>query len=88
MNDYKALIPAWFSDPVCLTWSEPAGLEDVARAFGADLAAAELMSVEDAQIEQYNADIPGVLPILVAGTIGTGRWLSNRTGARAPGPKC
>ncbi|MET8867645.1 DUF6461 domain-containing protein [Nonomuraea sp. NPDC004580] len=67
---YEGLVSAWFSDPTCLTWCEASGLEDVARAFGADLAAAESLSFEDAQLEQYNADIPGLLPILVAGTIG------------------
>nr|WP_055507926.1 DUF6461 domain-containing protein [Nonomuraea pusilla] len=67
---YEGLVSAWFSDPTCLTWCEASGLDDVARAFGADLAAAESMSFEDAQLEQYNADIPGILPSLVAGTIG------------------
>ncbi|WP_440067650.1 DUF6461 domain-containing protein [Streptosporangium sp. OZ121] len=67
---YERLVSAWFSDPTCLTWCEESGLDDVARAFGADLAAAESLSFEDAQIEQYNADIPGILPSLVAGTIG------------------
>jgi hypothetical protein len=69
-DHYKELVSVWFSDPTCLTWSEPTRLDDVAHAFGADLAAAEHMSLEDVQVEQYNADIPGVLPILVAGTIG------------------
>lgn len=67
---YEGLVSAWFSDPTCLTWCEASGLDDVARAFGADLAAAESLSFEDAQLEQYNADIPGLLPSLVAGTIG------------------
>ncbi|MEV4751989.1 DUF6461 domain-containing protein [Streptosporangium sp. NPDC049248] len=67
---YERLVSAWFSDPTCLTWCEASGLDDVARAFGADLAAAESLSFEDAQLEQCNADIPGILPSLVAGTIG------------------
>ncbi|MFF4412426.1 DUF6461 domain-containing protein [Streptosporangium sp. NPDC001559] len=67
---YEGLVSAWFSDPTCLTWCEGSGLDDVARAFGADLAAAESLSFEDAQLEQYNADIPGLLPSLVAGMIG------------------
>lgn len=67
---YEALVSAWFSDPTCLTWCEASGLDDVARAFGADLAAAEPLSFEDAQLEQYNADIPGLLSSLVAGMIG------------------
>lgn len=67
---YEGLVSAWFSDPACLTWCEASGLDDVARAFGADLASAEPLSFEDAQIEQYDADIPGILPSLVAGTVG------------------
>ncbi|NRQ31828.1 hypothetical protein HII36_08240 [Nonomuraea sp. NN258] len=67
---YQELVSAWFADPTCLTWSAPTDLDDVARAFGADPAAGERMNVEDAQIEQYNADIPGILPTLVAGTCG------------------
>jgi hypothetical protein len=38
-DHYKALVSVWFSDPTCLTWSDLTGLDDVARAFGADLAA-------------------------------------------------
>ncbi len=77
----------WFSDPTCLTWSELAGLDEVARVFGADLAAAEHMSVEDAQVEQYNADIPGVLPILVAGTIGSWTLVVEPNGCEGARPE-
>ncbi|MEV6868607.1 DUF6461 domain-containing protein [Streptosporangium subroseum] len=71
--DYGELVSAWFAeDATCLTWSDLPDFDAVARAFGTDPDSAEAMNVEDAQIEQYNADFPGVLPVLVAGTVG--RW--------------
>jgi|GEM_PF-3857287 len=84
---YESLVSAWFSDPTCLTWCEASGLEDVARAFGADLAAAESLSFEDAQIEQYNADIPGILPSLVAGTIGAWTLVVEPNGCEGARPE-
>ncbi|MEV0352038.1 DUF6461 domain-containing protein [Nonomuraea sp. NPDC050680] len=86
-DHYRTLVSVWFSDPTCLTWSELTGLDEVARAFGADLAAAEHMSVEDAQVEQYNADIPGVLPILVAGTIGSWTLIVEPNGCEGARPE-
>ncbi|GAA3150517.1 DUF6461 domain-containing protein [Nonomuraea salmonea] len=86
---YEGLVSEWFSfsDPTCLTWCEVSGLDDVARAFGADLAAAESMSFEDAQLEQYNADIPGLLPILVAGTIGDWMLVVEPNGCQGARPE-
>ncbi|MBD3144857.1 DUF6461 domain-containing protein [Microbispora bryophytorum] len=70
---YRELVSAWFAeDLTCLTWTNLQDFDIVMRAFGADPGSAESMNVEDAQIEQYGADIPGALPTLVAGT--TGRW--------------
>lgn len=70
---YDALVSAWFAeDLTCLTWSDLPDFDAIARALGADPDSAEPMNVEDAHIEQYNADIPGVLSVLVIGAVG--RW--------------
>ncbi|GAA2884021.1 hypothetical protein GCM10010517_47300 [Streptosporangium fragile] len=70
---YGELVSAWFAEgSTCLTWSDLPDFGAVVRAFGADPDSGEAMNVEDAQIEQYDADIPGVLPVLVAGEVG--RW--------------
>ncbi|MFI7055017.1 DUF6461 domain-containing protein [Streptosporangium canum] len=70
---YGELVSAWFAeDSTCLTWSDLPDFDAVARAFGADPGLGEAMNVEDAQIEQHGADIPGVLPVLVVGVVG--RW--------------
>lgn len=70
---YGELVSAWFAeDSTCLTWSDLPDFDAATRAFGADPDSAEAMNVEDAQIEQYNADFPGVLPVLVTGAVG--RW--------------
>lgn len=84
---YKALVSVWFSDPTCLACSEPTGLDEAARAFGADLAAAEHMSVEDFQVEQHNVDIPGMLPILVARTIGNWTLVVEPNGCEGARPE-